>query len=94
LVQQTDLGLIEGVDEDGTTYAANALKKAILVAERVKAPVLTDDSGLEVDALAGAPGVRSARFAGRAASDRANRRLLLERLRAFRRSSAARAFGA
>ncbi len=81
LVPQTEFGLFDGVDENGTTYAANALKKAFRVAERLRLPILADDSGLEVDALDGAPGVRSARFAGPEASDAENRRLLLERLR-------------
>lgn|SRR5574341_1060539 len=81
LVPQGDLGLRDGVDEDGTTYAANALKKALRVANSVGRPVLADDSGLEVDALDGAPGLRSARFAGSSSTDFDNRRLLLERLR-------------
>jgi len=49
--------------EDGATYAENALLKARAVAAATRLPALADDSGLEVDALAGAPGVRSARFA-------------------------------
>ncbi len=81
LVPQGELGLRDGVDEDGATYAANALKKAVRVAARVGRPVLADDSGLEVDVLGGAPGVRSARFASSTANDADNRRLLLERLR-------------
>jgi len=50
-------------EEDGATYAENALLKARAVAAATRLPALADDSGLEVDALAGAPGVRSARFA-------------------------------
>jgi XTP/dITP diphosphohydrolase len=50
------------------------------VAAATGLPALADDSGLEVDALGGAPGVRSARFAGEGATDEANNRLLLERL--------------
>jgi XTP/dITP diphosphohydrolase len=80
-VSQRDLGVLGGVDEDGRTYEANALKKAAPLAQRLRLPVLGDDSGLEVDALNGAPGVVSARFAGVGATDVDNRRLLLERLR-------------
>ncbi len=80
-VSQRDLGVTTGVEEDGRTYEANALKKALPLAKRLRLPVLADDSGLEVDALDGAPGVVSARFAGATATDGDNRRLLLERLR-------------
>ena len=51
------------VDETGTTFAANADLKALAIADATGWPALADDSGLEVDALSGAPGVRSARFA-------------------------------
>jgi XTP/dITP diphosphohydrolase len=69
--------------EDGETFRANAHRKADFLRPFVPADawVLADDSGLEVDALGGAPGVRSARFAGEEASDADNRALLLERLR-------------
>jgi XTP/dITP diphosphohydrolase len=50
--------------EDGNTYYENALKKAQTLFELVREPVFADDSGLEVDALDGAPGIFSARFAG------------------------------
>lgn len=53
------------VEENGTTFAQNALIKARALFERVKEPVLADDSGLEVDAMDGAPGVYSARWMGR-----------------------------
>lgn len=56
-------GKIE-IIEDGTTYFENALKKAVGYFTALKVPVLSDDSGLEVDALNGAPGVFSARFGG------------------------------
>jgi len=52
------------VVEDGDTFAANATKKAIEISEATGLPALADDSGLEVDALGGAPGVHSARYSG------------------------------
>lgn len=68
------------VEEDGATFLDNAVKKAIEVSRHVGGLVLADDSGLEVDALGGAPGVLSARFAGRHGDDAANNLLLLDRL--------------
>lgn len=67
--------------EDGATFRENALKKARACASACGLLVLADDSGLEVDALSGAPGVHSARFAGPGQVDRANCRKLLEALR-------------
>lgn len=68
------------VDETGTTFAANAALKAAAQARACRAWVLAEDSGLCVEALGGAPGIRSARFAGEPRDDTANNRLLLERL--------------
>ena len=68
------------VVENGDTFAANATLKASQQAKHLGHWVLADDSGLMVDALAGAPGVRSARYSGPAATDQTNNRLLLERL--------------
>jgi XTP/dITP diphosphohydrolase len=68
------------VEEDGETFADNAAKKAREVARATGLPALADDSGLEVDALDGAPGVRSARYAGDDASDAERYRLLLRSL--------------
>jgi len=65
------------VIEDGESFAANAIKKARALSASTGLPALADDSGLEVDALAGAPGVRSARFAGEGADDAENNRKLL-----------------
>ena len=59
-------------EEDGSTFAENALKKAQAVSAQTGLPALADDSGLRVDALNGAPGVYSARFAGPGATDSAN----------------------
>ncbi len=66
--------------ETGSTYRENALAKARAVHEALGVPALGDDSGLEVDALHGAPGVRSARFAGPEAGDRTNIERLLRDL--------------
>jgi XTP/dITP diphosphohydrolase len=76
VVSMTDLGL-EGPVEDGETFEANALKKARAVVEATGEPAVADDSGLEVDALDGAPGVRSARYAGDEATDTENNAELL-----------------
>lgn len=72
---------VADIDETGDTLTANARQKAHAIAEATGAAALSDDTGLMVDALGGAPGVRSARFAGPDATDSDNRRLLLERLR-------------
>ncbi len=71
------------VVEDGETFRANAVKKAVELAAFSKRLTLADDSGLEVDALGGTPGVRSARFASENATDKDNNRKLLEMLRAI-----------
>jgi XTP/dITP diphosphohydrolase len=72
---------IADVVEDADTFAGNAIKKAREVAAITQLPALADDSGLEVDALDGAPGVWSARYAGPGASDAANNAKLLAALR-------------
>ena len=64
-----DFGPIPEVEEDGETFEENAYKKASFTAKILGIPALADDSGLMVDALGGAPGVRSARYAGANASD-------------------------
>lgn len=69
------------VIEDQETFVGNARKKAREIAAAVGARCLADDSGLEVDALGGRPGVRSARYAGEGASDAANNAKLLEAMR-------------
>jgi XTP/dITP diphosphohydrolase len=81
LVLPTDAGL-EGfdVDETGDTLMANAILKAMAFAARAGMPALADDSGLEVDALGGEPGVRSRRYAGDDASDADRIALVLSKL--------------
>jgi XTP/dITP diphosphohydrolase len=64
LVSPEDLGLTEDIAENGDTLEANALEKADFLWNRFKIPVFADDTGLEVEALQGAPGVYSARYAG------------------------------
>ncbi|WP_432776590.1 XTP/dITP diphosphatase [Brevibacillus gelatini] len=79
------LAQFEGVPEvveDGDTFEANALKKAIEISTYLQLPALGDDSGLEVDALDGRPGVYSARYAGEEATDEQNWRKLLQELEA------------
>ena len=68
------------VIEDGDTFEANAIKKAAEVAAATGLLTMADDSGLEVDALDGAPGVYSARYAGEPSDDAANNRKLLAEL--------------
>ena len=76
-----DVGGIPEVVEDGDTFVANAVKKATTVAAARRMPTCADDSGLEVLALDGRPGVFSARYAGEGAGDRANLDKLLGELR-------------
>jgi XTP/dITP diphosphohydrolase len=71
-----------GVSEDATTYAANAEHKALILARWSNCAALADDSGLDVDALGGAPGVHSARYAGPAQDSDANIAKLLRALHA------------
>jgi XTP/dITP diphosphohydrolase len=80
LVSQGSLG-IETPPETGHTFAQNALLKARYAAAAASAPALADDSGIEVDALDGRPGIYSARFGGEGASDAENLSKLLEEMR-------------
>lgn len=74
--------------EDGETFEDNAIKKAIHYSVLIHGPVFSDDSGLAVAALDGAPGVRSARFAGPDAGDEQNNRLLLDKLKGVQQRTA------
>jgi XTP/dITP diphosphohydrolase len=79
VIPQTALG-IASVEETGNTFEANSLLKARHAARAARLPALADDSGIEVDALDGRPGVWSARHAGAAASDADNNAKLLREL--------------
>lgn len=82
IVTAEDLGIdMSQIEEDADTFEGNAEKKAVAVSLKVDGDVLADDSGLEVPVLGGAPGVRSARFAGDNADDAANNAKLLELLK-------------
>ena len=80
-VQTEDPSRFPDVQETGDTYLENALLKARAVAEALGLPAIADDSGIEVDALGGKPGPRSARFAGEHASDQDNLVALMQALR-------------
>ena len=80
LVSLDDLGIADDPVETGETFETNARIKARFGARRTGLPTLADDSGLEVDALRGAPGVRTRRYAGPRASDEDNNRKLLRAL--------------
>ena len=77
-------------EETGSTFEQNAILKAVTVSKAVDRLVIADDSGLEVDALGGAPGIYSARYAGGNASDRNNIDKLLGELRARNEKRSAR----
>lgn len=81
VVSQKEMGFNEEVEETGSTFAENALLKARAAAKALHCVALADDSGLCVEALGGAPGVYSARYAGEHGSDKANRDLLLKNLK-------------
>lgn len=90
LLTPNDLGLQLEVEEDGRTYAENAGKKARAFAEASGLPVLADDSGLEVDALGGKPGIHSNRFGPQPSTEASRRRYLLSQLNSLPRPWTAR----
>jgi XTP/dITP diphosphohydrolase len=75
-----DFGPIPEVEEDGVTFDDNAYKKAFFTAKVLGLPAIADDSGLVVEALDGAPGVKSARYAGENATDKENIEKLLHEM--------------
>ncbi len=77
VIPVTDFADVADVDEDGQTFAENAAKKARQVAIHLKRWVIGDDSGLQVDALGGAPGIYSARYSGDGATDERNNQKLV-----------------
>jgi non-canonical purine NTP pyrophosphatase (RdgB/HAM1 family) len=77
LISLDDLGIDDEPEEDGASFGANARLKARYYARRSRLPTLADDSGLEVDALDGGPGVRTRRFAHESATDDENNEKLL-----------------
>lgn len=80
LVSPKDIGLHVDVEEDGTTFAENALKKAEGFRKASGLAVIADDSGLTVEALGGDPGVYSARYGGEGLDDKGRTALLLKNL--------------
>lgn len=81
IIPQTRLG-VSDAEETGLTFIENAILKARHAAMQTGLPAIADDSGLAVDALGGAPGIYSARFAGTSATDADNVQLLLEKMAA------------
>lgn len=81
MISLNQLDSLPEIIEDGRSYLENALKKARIISEFTGETVLADDSGLEVDALEGEPGIYSARYAGSEATDDDNNAKLLSRLK-------------
>ena len=80
LVSLADVGVTQDVEETGATFAANAILKAVAYADLTGLLALADDSGLEIDALNGEPGIYSARWAGADITYEERHRILLARL--------------
>jgi len=78
-----DVGITDSPEENGQTFEANAVAKALHYARASGLPTLADDSGVEVDALGGRPGVKTRRYAGPNATDDQNNRKLLSELEGF-----------
>ena len=79
-VPQTELGVTEA-EETGLSFVENAILKARNASQHTNLPAMADDSGIEVDALNGQPGIYSARFAGVGATDEANLQLLIDKMK-------------
>ncbi len=80
IITLRDLGSVPDIIEDGDTFTENALKKARSISELTQKPALADDSGLEVEALGGRPGIFSSRYAGEGVGDKENIDKLLREL--------------
>ncbi len=78
VMSQAEIGVNSDVEENGSTFAENAMIKAAALAEHTDCAVIADDSGIEVDALGGAPGIYSARYCGEDATDEDRVNKLLE----------------
>ena len=78
IITMSEAGFLDDVEETGETFYENALLKAKTVSEALGVAVISDDSGLMVEALDGAPGVFSARYAGSHGNDADNKKLLLK----------------
>ncbi len=83
VVSPADLGITEDIPETGATLQENSLQKAQYLHEKTGLPCFADDTGLEVDALGGAPGIYSARYAGPGHDSQANMIKLLKELEQF-----------
>lgn len=83
LVSLADVGITDSPEENGRTFEDNAVAKAMHYARESGLPTLADDSGVEVDALGGRPGVKTRRYAGPSATDEQNNRKLLAELDGF-----------
>ncbi len=91
ILSQREAGFTGEAEETGGTFTENALIKAETACKALALPVLADDSGICVDALGGAPGIYSARYAGTHGDDKANRALLLQNLEKMRDDGSRRA---
>ena len=80
IITMSEAGFLDDVEETGETFYENALLKAKTVSEALGVAVISDDSGLMVEALDGAPGIFSARYAGSHGNDADNKKLLLKNL--------------
>jgi XTP/dITP diphosphohydrolase len=90
VISMTEAGFDEEIEETGETFEQNALIKAEAISKALHVAAIADDSGLEVDALSGGPGVYSARYAGVHGDDAANNQKLLEEMRDVSENRAAR----